>query len=306
MSHETESKFQNTTGHVWDGDLQEFNNPLPAWWLWTFYATIIFAVIYWVLYPSWPIGKGFMTGINTVKYVNNKGEEKTSHWNTRALLMQDMNEAAIKQKPYFDKVVATPFDKINADPELKGFVVSAGKVLFQDNCAACHQSGGQGKFDFAPNLTDDDWLYGGSYDKIQESIANGRHGIMPAKGGNASLTDGQVTALANYVLSLSGEQVDAAKAQQGDELFHGAGACFGCHGADGKGNQAIGAANLTDKIWLWANVPGAKSADEKVAAVKGVINSGLSRGVMPTWKGRLSDDQIKLLAAYVHELGGGK
>lgn len=306
MSHETESKFQNTTGHVWDGDLQEFNNPLPGWWLWTFYATMIFAVVYWVFYPSWPIGNKFLTGINTVDYVNNKGEKKVSHWNTRALLMQDMNAAAKAQEKWVSKLAATPFDKINSDPELKAFVVSAGKVMFQDNCAACHQSGGQGKFGFAPNLTDDDWIYGGTYDKIQETISGGRHGMMPAKGGNASLTDDQVTDLANYVLSLSGEKVDSARAEKGNELFHGAGACFSCHGADAKGNQAIGSANLTDKIWLWANVPGAKSADEKVAAVKAVINSGVSKGVMPSWKGRLTDEQIKLMAVYVHELGGGK
>ncbi len=306
MSHETESKFQNTTGHVWDEDLQEFNNPLPGWWLWTFYATMIFAVVYWVFYPSWPIGKTFLKGINTIEYVNDKGEKKSSSWNTRALLLQDMNEASKAQEKWVSKLAATPFDKINTDPELKAFVVSAGKVLFQDNCAACHQSGGQGKFNFAPNLTDDDWIFGGSYDAIQQTVVNGRHGIMPAKGGNAALTDADVTALANYVLSLSGEQANAASAEKGKELFAGAGVCFSCHGADGKGNQAIGSANLTDKIWLWANVPGAKSADEKVAAVKEVITTGLNRGVMPVWKGRLSDEQIKLLTAYVHELGGGK
>lgn len=300
------SKDVQTTGHVWDGDLQEYNNPLPAWWLWTFYATMVFAVIYWVMYPSWPVGKGFLKGINTISYVNDKGMQVTSSWNTRALLMKDMNEAAAKQKPYFDKVAATPFDKIKSDPDLNSFIVSAGKVMFQDNCAACHQSGGQGKMAFAPNLTDDDWIYGGSYEKIQETITNGRHGIMPAKGGNAALTDAQVTDLANYVLSLSGEKVDAGLAAKGNELFHGAGTCFACHGADGKGNQAIGSANLTDKIWLWANVPAADTAEKKVAAVKEVITTGLNKGVMPAWQGRLSAEQIKLLAAYVHELGGGK
>lgn len=306
MSQDT-GKFQNTTGHVWDEDLQEYNNPLPGWWLWTFYATIIFAIVYWVFYPSWPIGRHFLEGQNTVTYTNDKGQQKTVHWSTRALLMQDMNDADAKQKPFFDKVAATPFDKMKGDAELSGFITSSGKILFNDNCAACHQPGGAGKFGFAPNLTDDDWIYGGSYENIQASITGGRHGIMPAKGGNASLTDEQVTDLANYVLSLSGEQADAAKVAKGNELFHGAGGCFACHGADGKGNQAIGSANLTDKIWLWANVPGAKSADEKVAAVKGVIMSGLNKGVMPAWKDRLTDAQIKLLAAYVHDgLAGSK
>ena len=301
----TQSSNVQTTGHVWDGDLQEYNNPLPAWWLWAFYATIIFSVVYWVTYPAWPLGRGFTTGTATITYKNDKGVEKTTHWSTRALLMKDLQDAREKQKPYFDKVTATPYDQIAKSPDLSNFVASAGKVLFSDNCAACHQSGGQGKMAFAPNLTDDDWIYGGTYDKIQETITNGRHGIMPAKGG-ADLNEGEIDNLANYVLSLSGNQMDAAKVKAGDELFHGKGACFSCHGADGKGNKDIGSANLTDKIWLWADVPAADSADKKVAAVKAVITSGLNKGVMPAWGGRLSADQIKLLTAYVHDvLGGG-
>ena len=301
----SQSSNVQTTGHVWDGDLQEFNNPLPAWWLWAFYATIIFSVVYWVAYPAWPLGKGFSTGVATITYKNDKGVEKTTHWNTRALLMKDLQDAREKQKPYFDKVAATPYEQIAKDPELSNFVASAGKVLFSDNCAACHQSGGQGKMAFAPNLTDDDWIYGGTPDKIQASITNGRTGIMPAKGG-ADLNEGEIESLANYVLSLSGESTDAAKAKAGDELFHGKGTCLACHGADGKGNKDIGSANLTDKIWLWADVPGAGSADKKVAAVKAVITSGLNKGVMPAWNSRLSADQIKLLTVYVHDvLGGG-
>jgi cytochrome c oxidase cbb3-type subunit 3 len=166
-------------------------------------------------------------------------------------------------------------------------------------------SGGQGKMVFAPNLTDDDWIYGGTHDKIQASITNGRTGIMPAKGG-ADLNEGEIESLANYVLSLSGESMDGAKAKAGDELFHGKGGCVACHGADAKGNKDIGSANLTDKIWLWADVPAQDSADKKVAVVKAVITSGLNKGVMPAWNGRLSADQIKLLTVYVHDvLGGG-
>jgi cytochrome c oxidase cbb3-type subunit 3 len=301
----TQSQGAQTTGHVWDDDLQEYNNPLPSWWLWAFYLTIIFSITYWVLYPAWPMGKGFTTGISTITYKNDKGVEKTTHWSTRALLMKDLQDAREMQKPYFDKVAATPFDQIAKSPDLSNFVASAGKVLFSDNCAACHQSGGQGKMAFAPNLTDDDWIYGGTYDKIQATVANGRHGIMPPKGG-ADLSDADIDNLANYVLSLSGEPSDSAKAAVGNELFHGKATCFSCHGADGKGNQDIGSANLTDKIWLWADVPGAGSADKKVAAVKAVIASGLNKGVMPAWGGRLSADQIKLLTVYVHDvLGGG-
>jgi len=299
-----ESNVQ-TTGHVWDGDLQEFNNPLPAWWLWSFYATIIFSVVYWVLYPAWPLGTSFTKGITTITYKNDKGVEKTTNWSTRALLMKDLQDARESQKKYFDMVAATPYDQIARNPELSNFVASAGKVVFADNCAACHMSGGQGKMAFAPNLTDDDWLYGGTHDKIQASIANGRHGIMPAKGG-ADINEGEIESLANYVLSLSGEAMDAAKVAAGNELFHGKGTCIACHGAEGKGNQDIGSANLTDKIWLWADVPAAGSADKKIAAVKAVITSGLNKGVMPAQNGRLSADQIKLLTAYVHDvLGGG-
>lgn len=304
MSHDNMN--QNTTGHVWDDDLQEFNNPLPAWWLWAFYLTIIFSLVYWFFYPSWPVGKGFLQGTGTITYKNDKGVEKTTHWSTRALLMKDMQDAREAQKKYFDKIGAMSFEQIKTDAEASGFVASAGGVLFKDNCAPCHQSGGAGKMAFAPNLTDDDWIYGGTYEKIQETITAGRHGIMPPKGG-ADLNEGEIDALANYVLSLSGEQVDAAKAQAGNELFHGKGVCFSCHGAEAKGNPDIGAANLTDKIWLWADVSSAGAVDKKVAAVKAVITSGLNKGVMPSMKDRLTAQQIKLLTSYVHDtLGGGK
>jgi cytochrome c oxidase cbb3-type subunit 3 len=301
----TQSQNAQTTGHVWDGDLEECTNPLPAWWLWAFYFTIIFSITYWVMYPAWPVGKGFTTGTSTITYKNEQGVEKTTHWSTRALLMKDLQDAREKQKPYFDKVAAVPFEEIAKDPQLSGFVASAGKVLFSDNCAACHMSGGQGKVGFAPNLVDDSWIYGGTYEKIQTTITGGRHGIMPAKGG-ADLNDGEIDSLANYVLSLSGNQMDAAKVKAGDELFHGKGVCFSCHGADGKGNQDIGSADLTDKIWLRADVKAGGPADKNVAAVKAVIASGLNKGVMPAWGGRLSANQIKLLTVYVHDvLGGG-
>jgi cytochrome c oxidase cbb3-type subunit 3 len=306
MKTQTPAQEPQTTGHVWDETLQEFNNPLPNWWLWTFYLTIIIAIIYWVFYPSWPVGRGFLKGVDTITYTNAQGQQQTSSWNTRALLAKDMNDAAIKQKPFFDKIAALPYDQIKKDNEAKNFVASAGKVLWADNCAACHQSGGQGKVGAYPNLTDDDWLYGGSFEKIEESITKGRRGMMPAKGGNASLTDAQVTELAHFILSLSGEKVDGAKAQAGDQVFHSTGACFACHGADAKGNQALGAPNLTDKIWLWADVAGQNSLDGKVAALKKVITEGVDRGVMPAWGGRLTPQQIKVLTVYVHEFGGGK
>jgi len=309
MSHDKDSI--NTTGHVWDDDLREATNPLPNWWLWTFYITIVFAVVYWVLYPAWPIGKTFTKGMGndisyTARTVDGKEVQKTTHWNMRAKLMQEMNEGDAVQKKYFDKVAATPFEAVSKDAELLQFVNSAGKTLFSDNCAPCHQAGGQGKIGFSPNLADDSWIFGGTYDKIQETITIGRHGIMPAKGGS-NITDEQVGQVANYVLSLSGEPHDATAAKAGDAIFHGEGLCLACHGADGKGNPALGSANLTDKIWLWANVPGQSTAEGKVQEIKKVVTAGLNRGVMPAWGGRLKPEQIKLLTVYVHDsLGGGK
>lgn len=302
---------KNTTGHVWDGDLQELTNPLPRWWLWTFYLTIVFSVVYWVMYPAWPIGKSFtkgVPGVNSVQYtaktVDGKEVRKETHWNTRAYLMADMNEAAAAQKQWFDKVAATPYEEIARDADLMQFVQSAGKTLFADNCAACHMAGGQGKIGLAPNLVDDSWMYGGTYDKIHETISAGRNGVMPAFDG--VLKEDEITQVAHYALSLSGEVHDAAAATAGEAIFKGAGGCVVCHGADAKGNPALGSANLTDKIWLWADVGAAESMEAKVAAVRSIIAEGMSRGKMPAQGQRLGADQIKLLTIYVHDsLGGG-
>ena len=300
-----QSQTVQTTGHAWDGDLQEYNNPLPVWWVYTFYITVLFAIVYWVIYPSWPFGKTWIGGVSNVTYVNSDGQTKTHAWNTRALLMADLNKADAAQKPYFDKVAAMPYDQIAKDPEMSGFILSAGKALFADNCAPCHQAGGQGKLGFFPNLTDDDWLYGGTFDKIHQTITGGRHGYMPTF--SEVLSSDQIDQLANYVASLSGIGHDATKAAAGNTLFHSeTAACYYCHGVDAKGRKEIGSANLTDDIWLWANVPGAGTAEGKVAAIHNVIASGLNKGVMPAWGGRLSPEQIKVLTVYVHELGGGQ
>ena len=300
-----QSQTVQTTGHAWDGDLQEYNNPLPTWWVYAFYVTLVFALIYWIIYPSWPMGKSFISGVSDVTYVNNRGEKVTHPWNTRAIYMADMNEAAATQKTYFDKVAQQSYQTIANDPEMNGFILSAGKALFLENCAACHQTGGQGVPSFFPNLTDDDWLYGGDYATIHNTLVAGRRGYMPAFG--EVLSAGQIEQLAHYVASLSGVQHDATSAQAGNVLFHSdAAACFYCHGADAKGRKDIGAPNLTDKIWLWANVPAASGSGDKLAAIRGVIHDGVNKGVMPAWGERLSPEQIKVLTVYVHELGGGQ
>ena len=300
-----QSQAVQTTGHAWDGDLQEYNNPLPRWWVWTFYLTIVFAVLYWIWFPAWPVAKSFTPGVGKITYVDSKGVTKTTGWNTRADLMREMNEIAAIQKPFFDKVAAQPFASIAKDPELNNFIASAGKQLFADNCATCHQAGGQGKIGFFPNLADDDWLYGGSFEKIQETLIQGRRGYMPPFG--EALSGEQIDQLAHYVLTLSGEKMDSAKADAGKALFHSETAgCFYCHGDDARGRPVIGAPNLTDKIWLWANVPGAGTPSTKLTAVQSVIKNGLNKGVMPAWGQRLTPEQIKVLTVYVHELGGGK
>lgn len=300
-----QSQTVQTTGHAWDGDLQEYNNPLPTWWVYTFYVTVVFALVYWTIYPSWPFGKGWIGGAQSITYVNSEGESKTHSWNTRALYLEDMNEAAAAQKPYFDKVSSMSYEQIAKDPEMNGFIISAGKSIFADSCAPCHQSGGQGVVGFFPNLTDDDWLYGGSYEKINETLQHGRRGYMPAFG--EVLNAEQIDQLSNYVASLSGIGHDAAKAKAGDVLFHSeTAACYYCHASDAKGRKDIGAPNLTDSIWLWADVPAAAGNEGKVTAIRGVITSGLNKGVMPAWSGRLSPEQIKVLTVYVHELGGGQ
>ena len=294
-----------TTGHVWDGDLQEFNNPLPTWWVYTFFATVVFAVGYWLIYPAWPIGDSFTKGFDTITYVDNSGKKVTTHWNTRALYMEDMNKAAAFQKPFFDKVMATPYEQIAKDPELENFVMATGHSLFENNCASCHQTGGQGLVGHYPNLTDDDWLYGGHYAQINYTVTHGRHGYMPTFG--EVLEPAQIDDLANYVASLSGIPADPAKVAAGKQLFHSNTAgCFYCHGEQATGRHVIGAPNLTDQIWLWADVPAHHSAQGKIEAIRQVIYNGVNKGVMPAWGDRLSAVDIKVLTFYIHNLGGGQ
>lgn len=295
-----------TTGHAWDGDIQEFNNPLPRWWLWGFYASVVFAVLYWVIYPAWPIGKSYTTGLfNNITYTVN-GEERSRHWNTRSLLLKDMQEGkeALLAKSYMEKVAAADYQQILADPEMMGFVRSVAKGVFGDNCAACHGTGGAGVMGLFPNLADDDWLWGGSVDAIQQTLTQGRVGYMPAFA--RTFNDEQLDAVANFVLSLSGHELPAEKVLRGKQLFTGdTGGCYYCHTAAGTGLASQGSANLTDSVWTIADVPGQADLNGKLAAVKNVIHNGVSR-VMPAWQDRLDENQIKLLTVYVHELGGGQ
>jgi cytochrome c oxidase cbb3-type subunit 3 len=293
-----------TTGHVWDDTLQEFNNPLPRWWLWAFYGTVIFAIVYWVIYPSWPIGKSYLKGIgNDITYTyieKDTGKEVTvtTHWNTRALLQREMmsGEGALAQQAQLKKIAATSYADIAKDPEMQAFVQSFGKGIFGDYCAACHQTGGAGVMGHYPNLSDDAWLWGGDVADIENSIKNGRKGSMPAH--KETLTETEITDLGHYVLSLSGESKQVDSAAKGKVLFEGKGACFACHTKEATGMKALGSANLTDQIWTIVDVKGLQTPEEKLAAVKSVIANGVQRE-MPAWKTRLNDRQIKVLTAYI-------
>ncbi|MDD3517138.1 MAG: cytochrome-c oxidase, cbb3-type subunit III [Chromatiales bacterium] len=296
-----------TTGHVWDDDLCEYNNPLPRWWLWTFYGTVFFAILYWLLYPAWPVGSSYTKGLfNDITYTVN-GEEVTTHWNTRALFMRDMQSspAAVRQREFLDVIAATDYEDLLADADKLAFVRSYGRGIFGDYCAACHQTGGTGIVGRYPNLSDDDWLWGGSVADIERTIMHGRLGYMPPF--RETFDAEQLDVVAEYVLSLSGiDGGDAAKAQRGEVIFKGmAGGCFHCHGADGKGLPSQGAPNLTDSVWTIANVPAAETFDAKKEAVKGVIHNGVQRQ-MPAFGERLSPVEVKVLTAYVHQLGGGQ
>jgi cytochrome c oxidase cbb3-type subunit 3 len=276
-----------TTGHVWDGDLKELNKPLPKWWLYTFYACIVWAIGYWIVYPAWPTLNGYTKG-----YFD---------YSQRGEVAKQVAAAKADQAKYLDQIAATPLADIEKNQELMPFVMAGGAAVFGDNCAPCHGKGAQGGPGF-PNLNDDDWLWGGTPEAIQQTITHGirsgdpeaRDMAMPRFGLDGILQPAQIKDTAQYVLSLSGHATDAAAAQRGKAIF--AENCVACHGEEGKGNQEVGAPNLTDEIWLY----GGKAAD-----IEKTIQTGRG-GVMPYWTGRLDPVTIKMLAAYVHALGGGK
>jgi cytochrome c oxidase cbb3-type subunit 3 len=256
-----------TTGHVWDGDLTEYNNPLPRWWMWLFYATIVFSLGYLVLYP----GLGRFAG--------------TLGWTSSGAYAAEVRDFDAKLAPLYAKYLAMDLKAIAADPEARAM----GERLFLNNCAQCHGSDAGGSKGF-PNLRDDDWLYGGEPERIRESIRNGRNGVMPAFG--AVLGGEGVRDVVAYVRSLSGLPADGVRAQLGKPLF--AQTCAACHGADGKGNRDIGAPNLTDRVWLYGSTEA--TITETVTKGRGEP-SAVPR--MPAHKERLDDGKIQLLAGYV-------
>ncbi len=253
------------TGHIWDDDLAEYNNPLPRWWMLMFYLTLIFAAVYLVLYP----GLGTWKGIRGWTSVGQYKEEKAV--------------AEAKYQPLYDKYLKQDIKAVAADPEAQAM----GKRLFQTYCVQCHGSDARGAKGF-PNLTDNDWLYGGDDKTIHTTIAAGRMGQMPAFG--AAFGEEKVKDVANYAMSLSGKKHDADRAARGKETFTAV--CAACHGPDGKGNQAMGAPNLTDNVWLYGGT-------EKTI-IETVTNGRNNQ--MPAWKDFLGDGKVHLLTAYVYGL----
>ncbi|MGD2056378.1 MAG: cytochrome-c oxidase, cbb3-type subunit III [Gammaproteobacteria bacterium] len=266
----TPGKQAESMGHVWDENLEELNNPLPSWWLNLFYITLFFAIAYLALYPGLGSFKGLLD------------------WTSHSQYQHEVDIADAKYGPLFSKYASMKIIAVADDPEAR----KMGERLFVNYCATCHGSDARGARGF-PNLRDNDWLYGGDPATIEQTILNGRNGVMPAweqaLGGEQGVSD-----VAEYVLSLSGRNVDQAAAKRGEKQFQTL--CVACHGADGTGNQALGAPNLTDNIWLYG---GSRTR------VMETIAKGRN-GVMPPHKDFLGTDKVHLLAAYVYSLSTGQ
>lgn len=274
---------RDTTGHEWDG-VKELNTPLPTWWVYTFYATIVFAAVYCFLYPSWPWLNGHTEG--------------SLGYSSRVELTQALEAQAKARAVYVDRIRATPLAQIAKEPELLNFAMAGGRSAFQTNCMQCHGAGGAGSPGF-PNLVDDDWIWGGSLDQIYTTIRYGirnaddksRQSMMPRFGVDGALTGAQVAAVTDYVLSLSGK---AKATPEGAKIFQEQ--CVACHGAEGKGNQELGAPNLADGLWLYGG--------DRDSVYRSIFYA--RNGSMPAWNGRLDEATLKMLAIYVHALGGGR
>jgi cytochrome c oxidase cbb3-type subunit 3 len=281
--HIDEATGTQTVGHEWDG-IEELDTPMPRWWLWTFYASIVFAVGYVIAYPAIPMVR--------------KGTEGLLGWSSRGQLAREVDQHQATLAPVLSAIAAVPIEQLPDNPTLMRAAVTGGRAAFKVNCVQCHGAGAAGSKGY-PNLNDDDWLWGGDLKAIEYTITHGARqpgdaqthvSEMPAFGAGI-LTPAQIDQVASHVLSLSGKARDNAA---GAQLF--AQNCAVCHGLGGTGNRTVGAPNLADAIWLY----GGKRED--IAAQVGNPH----HGAMPAWGGRLDPVTIKMLAAYVHSLGGGE
>jgi cytochrome c oxidase cbb3-type subunit III len=277
---------RETTGHEWDG-IREFDTPLPRWWLYTFLASIAFAAVYCVLYPSIPLIHSHTLGL--LGYTN------------RSALDQSVAAARTERAKFLDRIAAASLDDIRKDPDLLAFAETGGRAAFNDNCVPCHRAGGAGAKGY-PNLADDDWLWGGTLAAIYQTINHGirnsdpdsRQSQMPRFGADGILKPDQISDVADFVMTLSGQKAPADAAQRGAAIF--AQNCAMCHGEKGTGNQELGAKNLGNGIWLYGG--------DKATLVETITYARNSS--MPSWGQRLDQTTIKMLAIYVHSLGGGQ
>ncbi|MEL6233666.1 MAG: cytochrome-c oxidase, cbb3-type subunit III [Pseudomonadota bacterium] len=277
-----------TTGHEWDG-LKELNNPLPRWWLWIFYGTVIWGLAYTVAYPAWPMISQATQGV--------------LGYDSRAEVAERIAEADLAKQPFRDRMAELDFAQIQADTDLMRFAQLSGAATFRTYCSQCHGAGGAGFPGYA-NLTDDAWLWGGTIEDIHLTIKHGirveedydsRFGEMPAFGRDEILEDDAIAQVVEYVLQISDQGHDAALAGPGAEVFEIE--CSSCHGEDAKGLIELGAPNLTDPIWLYGGT--------REILMETLVNG--RAGMMPAWTGRLSEAQIREVALYVHAaLGGGE
>ncbi len=275
----------DTTGHSWDG-IKELNNPLPRWWLWCFYLTIIWGVGYTIAYPAWPMVSGATSGL--------------LGYSTRGEVTQEIARFEQANAEISAQLASADLNVLNENPELLRYANSAGGAVFRNNCSQCHGSGAAG-FTGYPNLLDDDWLWGGDFENIEYTI---RHGIRNEEDWDARysemtayddiFTNEEVDQVVQYVRLISGQEHDAGMAEAGAGLFLDN--CAACHGDDGAGNRDLGAPNLTDAIWLYGG--DLESLEETVRYAR--------FGVMPPWGERLTEAEVKAVTAYVHQLGGGE
>lgn len=283
--HIDEISGVETTGHEWDG-IRELNNPMPRWWVWTFYATIVWALGYTILYPAWPLV--------------NEATKGVLNYSSRAELAGDLEGAKIAQGEVIEKISKVSLEEILADPQLAQFATAGGASAFRVNCVQCHGTGAAGGQGY-PNLNDDEWLWGGDINAIYQTIAHGvrdpvdadtRVSEMPAF--IDILQPEEVRQVAAYVVSFSGTPRDPSMVGPGQQLY--ADNCASCHGENAEGVRDLGAPNLADAIWL--KVQGEAEIAQQIQAPR--------HGVMPAWNARLSNETVKQLAVYVHSLGGGE
>ena len=281
-----DARSVGTTGHEWDG-IRELDNPLPRWWLWIFYATVVVAIGYWVLMPAWPGLTGYTPGV--------LGKSD------RAELVGQLAKLKALRGEQNARLTNASLQEIESDPQLQAHALAVGQSVFGDNCATCHGVGGVGGKGYA-NLRDDVWLWGGTLEDIHRTLQYGirsghpqaRFSQMPAFGRDQLLTPAQVGDLTEYVVALSGRPANAAAVQRAAPVY--AANCVACHGPSGLGDTLQGAPNLTDREWLY----GSTRND-----IKAQINNGRG-GVMPAWSGRLDPETVKALAVYVHANAAGQ